>query len=223
MHIVWEDIESLEDFFVTYMLYKEGKTASQISIIRGRDVGSIKMDIIKAKQKINNMKNNSKERSNSADVIEELLKSDKQTRLSIISGLREDEVLNLKRSIFKRIGIEKNAEDLMILLWTCGELNDEKLLPRVHEKSSHPHGGVRRMAYSAMGQIGSPKSLEFLHRGLFDEKPQARQYAVNALSKIASQKSIPLLERIMRKKGEKEYVTRAALNAIEEIQGTDQE
>ncbi|KDR96120.1 hypothetical protein SAMN02745945_01603 [Peptoclostridium litorale DSM 5388] len=223
MHIIWEDIESLDDFFITYMLYKEGKTASQISLIRGMDVGRVKMDIIKAKQHINMMKSKSDGHQKPQDMIENLLKADKQARLSIISELGEDEILDLKRLIFKRTGTEKNAEDLMILLWTCGELGDEKLLPKVHEKSNHTHGGVRRMAYSAMGKIGSNKSLEFLHRGLFDEKPQARQYAINAISKIASPKSIPLLQRIVEKKGEKEYVTRAALNAIEEIQGTGEE
>ncbi len=34
MDINWENIDNLEDYFITYLLYKESKTVSQISKIR---------------------------------------------------------------------------------------------------------------------------------------------------------------------------------------------
>ncbi len=52
MNISWDNIENLEEHFITYLLYKESKTVSQISKIRNIEIQEINEQLIKAKIEI---------------------------------------------------------------------------------------------------------------------------------------------------------------------------
>lgn len=214
MVLSWENIDRLEDFKITYLLYQEGKNINQISKIRNMKIEDVNRDIIKYKQYFNQIKHNNK------TVIDILLEEDKNSRIDIINSLSENELNNVKKLLYKRILIEKNVEDFMILLWICGELKDCRLLDIVHTCSKHPHGGVRRMAYSAMGKLGSDKSIDYLHKGLIDAKPQVRQYAAKSLCKIGNEITLKKLRNLINNPNEKEYVKRAFLEAIDIIENT---
>ncbi|MGL5507484.1 MAG: HEAT repeat domain-containing protein, partial [Paraclostridium sp.] len=123
---------------------------------------------------------------------------------------------------YKRILIEKNIEDLMILIWTTGELKDDRFLPIVHPFTTHRHSDVRRITYSALRKIESKSSREYFQRGLYDTNPQTRQYCAKALSKVGDKNSLKMIRRLRNKTSqEKEYVLRAydeAINQLEKIE-----
>ncbi|OPJ56738.1 HEAT repeat domain-containing protein [Alkalithermobacter paradoxus] len=215
MEVVWQNIEKLKDYQITYLLYKEGKNTSQISKIRNISVEEVNRHLICAKQEIKQIPKIEK------DIITKFLEMDKESRINAINSLTNGESEILKKNLYKRIIKEDNAEDLMVLVWMCGELKDIRLLELVHLNSKHPHGGVRRMAYSAMGKIQSVESIRFLEKGLLDIKPQVRQYAAKSLSKIGDKESIRKLENLIKNPKEKEYVKRAFLDAIHSIKERD--
>ena len=49
MNISWDNIDNLEDSHITYLLYKESKTVSQISKIRNLSSVEVNDQLIKAK------------------------------------------------------------------------------------------------------------------------------------------------------------------------------
>ena len=49
MDISWNNIDNLEDYFITYLLYTESKTVSQISKIRNISVTEVNDHLIRAK------------------------------------------------------------------------------------------------------------------------------------------------------------------------------
>ena len=55
MNISWDNIENLEDYYITYLLYKESRTVSQISKIRNLSIAEINEQLIKAKLEIKSM------------------------------------------------------------------------------------------------------------------------------------------------------------------------
>jgi HEAT repeat protein len=209
----WENIDNLEDFFITYLLYKEGKDIIQISKIRNVSIDQVNRDIIKAKENLK--KYTKKDKKN---IVHKLLEMDKEQRINYISSLEKESLTDLKKKLYKRILQEKNAEDLMILLWIAGEFKDDRFLNIIHSISNHPHGGVRRMAYSAMGKINSSESIDFLHKGLIDSKPQVRQYSAKALMKLGNETSLRKLKNLITNPREKQYVKRAFLEAIKSIE-----
>ena len=110
-----------------------------------------------------------------------------------------------------------NIEDLMVIIWTIGELKTNSFNDKLKFYASHPHGNIRRMTYSAMGKIGSVEFLPYLSNGMKDIKPQVKQYAIIAFGKIADKEYIYKLNDIHTNKNEKEYVRRAAKQSIELI------
>ncbi|MGL5717965.1 MAG: HEAT repeat domain-containing protein [Paraclostridium sp.] len=217
MNISWENIDNLEDYFITYLLYKESKTVSQISKIRNIDIGEVNDQLIKAKMDIKSMVKNQVELSK--DVLDKFLELGKDDRIKFINELSEERLLELKRKLYKRILIEKNIEDLMILIWTTGELKDDRFLPIVHPFTNHRHSDVRRITYSALRKIESKYSREYFQRGLYDTNPQTRQYCAKALSKVGDTNSLKMIKRLRsRKVQEKEYVLRAYDEAINHLE-----
>ena len=217
MNISWDNIDNLEDHYITYLLYKESRTVSQISRIRNLSICEVNDQLIKAKLEIKSMIKNKVELSK--DVIDKFLGLNKDDRLKFMDNLNEETSLDFKRNLYKRIVIEKNAEDLMILIWTTGELKDERFLVLLHSLTTHRHSDVRRITYSALRKIESPNSREYLQRGLYDTNPQTRQYCAKALAKVGNKNSLRILKQL-RNKGilEKEYVLRAydeAINILE--------
>ena len=213
MNISWDNIDKLEDHYITYLLYKESRTVSQISKIRNLSTSQVNDQLIKAKLEIKSMLMDKVELSK--DVIDKFLVLNKNDRLKFMDSLNEERMLDFKRKLYKRIITEKNAEDLMILIWATGELKDDRFLALLHPLTSHRHSDVRRITYSALRKIESPSSREYLQRGLYDSNPQTRQYCAKALAKIGNKNSLKMLKQLRNKKNfEKEYVLRAYEEAI---------
>ena len=213
MNISWDNIDKLEDHYITYLLYKESRTVSQISKIRNLSTSQVNDQLIKAKLEIKSMLKDKVELSK--DVIDKFLVLNKNARLKFMDSLNEERMLDFKRKLYKRIITEKNAEDLMILIWATGELKDDRFLALLHPLTSHRHSDVRRITYSALRKIESPSSREYLQRGLYDSNPQTRQYCAKALAKIGNKNSLKMLKQLRNKKNfEKEYVLRAYEEAI---------
>ena len=213
MNISWDNIDKLEDHYITYLLYKESRTVSQISKIRNLSTSQVNDQLIKAKLEIKSMLKDKVELSK--DVIDKFLVLNKNDRLKFMDSLNEERMLDFKRKLYKRIITEKNAEDLMILIWATGELKDDRFLALLHPLTSHRHSDVRRITYSALRKIESPSSREYLQRGLYDSNPQTRQYCGKALAKIGNKNSLKMLKQLRNKKNfEKEYVLRAYEEAI---------
>lgn len=214
MNISWDNIENLEDYYITYLLYKESRTVSQISKIRNLSIAEINEQLIKAKLEIKSMLKEKVELSK--DIIDKFLVLNKEDRLKFMDSLNNEErILDFKRKLYKRIITEKNAEDLMILIWATGELKDDRFLALLHPLTGHRHSDVRRITYSAIRKIESPSSREYLQRGLYDSNPQTRQYCAKALAKIGNKNSLKMLKQLRNKKNfEKEYVLRAYEEAI---------
>ena len=206
MNISWDNIDKLEDHYITYLLYKESRTVSQISKIRNLSTSQVNDQLIKAKLEIKSMLKDKVELSK--DVIDKFLVLNKNDRLKFMDSLNEERMLDFKRKLYKRIITEKNAEDLMILIWATGELKDDRFLALLHPLTSHRHSDVRRITES-------PSSREYLQRGLYDSNPQTRQYCAKALAKIGNKNSLKMLKQLRNKKNfEKEYVLRAYEEAI---------
>ncbi len=218
MNITWDNIDNLEDHYITYLLYKESRTVSQISRIRNLSTSEVNDQLIKAKLEIKSMLKEKIELSK--DIIDKFLTLNKDDRLKFMESLNEENMLDFKRKLYKRIITEKNAEDLMMLIWTTGELKDDRFLALLHPLTGHRHSDVRRITYSALRKIQSPSSREYLQRGLYDTNPQTRQYCAKALAKIGNKNSLKMLKQLRNKKNfEKEYVLRAyeeAINILEE-------
>ena len=211
MNLNWNNIDELEDYFITYLLYKESKTVPQISKIRNISTMEVKDQLIKAKLQIKSMSKDQVE--NSKDILDKYLELDDLS-------LDDEKMLKFKRELYKRIRLEKNAEDLIILIWTTGELKEEKYLDLLHSLTRHRHSDVRRITYSAIRKIGSPKSRACLEKGLYDSNPQTRQYCAKALAKVGDNNSLEILKKLsMQRSHEKEYVLRAYEETIEILKG----
>lgn len=217
MNISWDNIEQLEDYFITYLLYKESKTVSQISKIRNISTTQVNDHLIKAKLEIKAMLK--VELESSKDILDKFLESNKEKRIAFMESLNEESMVDFKRRLYKRILVERNAEDLMILIWATGELKDDRFLKLLHHLTNHRHSDVRRITYSALRKIESPKSREVLQRGLYDTNAQTRQYCAKALSKIGNEISLKMLRQLKNKKQfEKDYVLRAYDEAIDTLE-----
>ena len=70
MNISWDNIDKLEDYYITYLLYKESRTVSQISKIRNLSIAEINEQLIKAKLEIKSMLKEKVELSK--DIMEDL-------------------------------------------------------------------------------------------------------------------------------------------------------
>ena len=220
MNISWDNIDNLEDYYITYLLYKESKTVSQISKIRNLSSVEVNDQLIKAKLEIKAMLKEKVELSK--DILDKFLGFNRTERLDFISNLQEDKLIEFKRKVYKRIITERNVEDLMILIWATGEMKDDRFLKLLHQLTTHRHSDVRRITYSALRKIESPQSREYLQRGLYDTNPQTRQYCAKALAKIGNQNSLKMLKQLKNKKQfEKEYVLRAYEEAITSLENDD--
>ena len=109
MNISWDNIDKLEDHYITYLLYKESRTVSQISKIRNLSISQVNDQLIKAKLEIKSMLKDKVELSK--DVIDKFLVLNKNDRLKFMDNLNEERILDFKRKLYKRIITEKNAED----------------------------------------------------------------------------------------------------------------
>lgn len=154
------------------------------------------------------------------DELQIFLGLDKNKRLDFLDRLKPEKMIYFKRKVYKRILTEYNSDDLIVLIWTTGELKDENFLPILHNLTEHRNSDVRRITYSAIRKIGSPKSREVLELGLLDSNPQTRQYCAKALLKVGNGHSLNILRNQYRARQgvEKDYVLRAYREAIIELE-----
>lgn len=216
MVIGWENIDDLEDYFITYLLYKKSLKVPQISRIRNKSIEDVNNDLIKAKLSLRkSKKNDAKEK----DIINYYLTLSKEERISFIKSLGEEEIIDFKRKVYKGILNLENAEDLMVLVWTAGEFQDSRFLNILYPLTEKNHSNLRRIAYSAIGKIACEESSYILELGLLDKNPQVRQYCAKYLGDIGSMDSIRILENLVKNKAgfEKEYVIRACKISLDKL------
>lgn len=216
MIIGWENIDYLEDYFITYLLYKKSLTVPQISRIRNKSIEDVNSDLIKAKLSLRKSK---KSDSGEKDIIEYYLTLPKEERSFFIEKMSEDEKVDFKRRVYKGILNLENAEDLMVLVWTAGEFKDSRFLNILYPLTEKNHSNLRRITYSAIGKIGCDESSYVLELGLMDKNPQIRQYCAKYLGDIGSMDSIRILENLVKNKAEfeKEYIIKACRASIDKL------
>lgn len=178
---------------------------------------------IKNKSKIYNKNEKGKKlevNNENQDELQSFLGLDKNKRLNFLDRLNSEKMVYFKRKVYKRILTEYNTDDLIILIWTAGELHDEGFLKVLHTLANNRNSDVRRISYSAIRKIGSPKSREVLELGLLDSNPQTRQYCAKALLKVGNKHSLEILRNQYRTRQgvEKDYVLRAYREAIIELE-----
>lgn len=222
MDISWKNIDSLEDYQITYLLYRESLTVNQIERVRNISSREINDHIIKAKLE-EREKNRAVSDTSQKDELENYLELGKDERLSFLNRLKDEKMLYFKRKVYKRILTERNTDDLIALIWTAGELRDAGFLKVLHTLTKNNNSDVRRISYSAIRKIGSPESREVLEMGLYDSNPQTRQYCAKALLKVGNNRSLNILRNQYKAKrnSEKDYVLRAYLEAIIELEKSE--
>lgn len=211
--ISWDDVEKYDDCIITYLLYKEGKSIDIISRIRNISKEKVEKDIIDAKIKLRAIQSGQNKKS----LLDRILELSKKERLRFINKEPSERVEMLIKEIRERYGYIKNPEDKASLIWLVGELKDSSLVGLLAKDILHKNGNVRRMVCSALGKIGNERAIPILHKALKDDKPQVRQYAAKALREIGNKDSIALLNQIIKKSYEKDYVKRACLEAVKNI------
>ncbi|RKD34683.1 HEAT repeat domain-containing protein [Thermohalobacter berrensis] len=209
--ISWENIDKLEDHFITYLLYKEGKSPKTIAKIRRMNKKEVEQHIIRSKIEIN------KKREQKEDLLIKIISMDKESRLEYLNKLNKEEREKISQDIYKRYIKFKNPDDRMILIWLIGELKNKRLLPFLRMELKSKNVNYRRLACSALGKIKDKDTKKWLERVLTDENPQVRQYAAKALSHIGDLETVNKLKKLTINPKEKEYVKRAAMIAITEI------
>ena len=214
MVIRWENVDDLEDYFITYLLYADSFTVPQISRIRNMTEESVNNDLILAKTRLREIRKSSD--TQKSDVIEKYLSLSKEERLDFIRKVPKNELESFKMKIYKSILKTDNAEDLMVLVWTVGELKDDRFLNIIYPLLEKSHSNLRHIAYSALGKIGNSDSCRYIEMGLSDSNPQIRQYCAKYLGKIGTKNSLRILENVIKNKSdfEKEYVIRACDESI---------
>ena len=107
----------------------------------------------------------------------------------------------------------------MVLVWTVGEFRDDRFLNVLYPLTQKGHSNLRRIAYSAIGKIGSTSSASVVEMGLMDDNPQIRQYCAKFLGDIGNRDSIKVLENVIKNKTdfEKEYVIRACVLSLDKL------
>lgn len=195
----WQNIDKLEDYMISYILYKEGKPLRAISIIRSKSYKEVEEDIIRAKISIN------KNRVEKQDGLVDLISLTKESRIEVLKNMNQFDKDKLVDEIYSRYTNFKSTEDRIILIWLIGELKAEKLLMHLRMELRSRRVNHRRLACSALGKIKNPISKPWLEGVIFDNNPQVRQYAVRALADIGDLETIEKL-RILRAREEKAYV-----------------
>lgn len=209
---LWKDISKIEDYFITYLLYKEGKPIESIALIRRMSKQEVEKDIIKSKIFLSkDLKKEIRE-----DKLVKIISLPKKDRILYLKDITEEEKNKLSDEIYNRYIKFKNQEDRMILIWLIGELNEERFLPFLRMELRSKNVNYRRLACSALGKMGNKGAKPWLEATLKDENPQVRQYAVKALSEIGDSHTLELLREVVLT-DEKEYVKRAAKQSIKEI------
>ena len=218
MVIGWDNVDNLEDYFITYLLYRDSLTVPQIARVRNMSQDEVNLQLIAAKTEIRKSKQESKKGSD-CDVIMDYLTLTKEERLEFLENLSDKDKNAFKRQVYKGILKLNNVDDLMVLVWTVGEFRDDRFLNILYPLTQKGHSNLRRIAYSAIGKIGSSTSASVIEMGLMDDNPQIRQYCAKFLGDIGNRNSIKVLENVIKNKTdfEKKYVIRACVLSLDKL------
>ena len=218
MVIGWDNVDDLEDYFITYLLYRDSLTVPQIARIRNLSQDEVNLQLITAKTEIRKSKQESKKDAE-CDIIVDYLTLTKEERLEFLDNLSDKDKNAFKRQVYKGILKLNNVDDLMVLVWTVGEFRDDRFLNILYRLTQKGHSNLRRIAYSAIGKIGSTSSVSVVEMGLMDDNPQIRQYCAKFLGDIGNRDSIKVLENVIKNKTdfEKEYVIRACVLSLDKL------
>lgn len=136
-----------------------------------------------------------------------------------MSKLKNSDINDFKRKVYRGILRLDNVDDLMVLVWAAGEFRDARFLDILYPITEKKHANIRRIAYSAIGKIGSTSSSNIMEMGLSDTNPQVRQYCAKSLANLGTKDSIKILENLIKLKAdfEKDYVLRAARESLDAL------
>lgn len=204
------DYDKSEYGDISYFLFLEGKTISEISTIRGIDKNIIENHIINGKIKYRYL---IKSRS-IYELLTLLLNAGKEDKKETIRNFDKEIKAEFISYVSKYIK-NMNYKYKQLVFWIAGELELKELNEFMIKYSSCPDVGVRRMIISAVGKIGDKEAEDILIRTLSDENPQVRLYAVKSLIKLKSKKAVPYVNNL-KSIETKEYIIRA----IEDYQST---
>lgn len=202
----WNEIDNMESFQISYLLYLEGKSIDIISKIRNLPYKEVEKHIIEAKIKYQKKKKQ--------DKLIKIISMSKSKRIEYLKTLTNEDERDLVEQIYKRYIKFKNTEDRMILIWLIGELKDEKLVPFLLMELKSKNVNYRRLSVSALGKMAKSEYKNIFEEFFFDDNPQVRQYAIKSTRNIGDMHTIKLLEKILNDKNEKDYVIRAAKDVI---------
>ena len=85
MVIGWDNVDNLEDYFITYLLYRDSLTVPQIARVRNMSQDEVNLQLIAAKTEIRKSKRGSKKGSD-CDVIMDYLTLTKEERLEFLEN-----------------------------------------------------------------------------------------------------------------------------------------
>lgn len=217
MKSVWDNIDEMSDSLISYNLFREGKNIYQISKIRNMDQHTIKLHLFEVKKGLS-YDLAATDVNQEVLSLEDYLSMSKMQRLECIQKIKDSKNKDkMEKMIAEALINTSNIEDIMVLIWTIGELGLIIFKNRLKYFCSHPHGNIRRMAFSAMGKMELEEFLPYLINGLKDKKPQVRQYAIIAFGKVAREDNLERLYNIINDNEEKEYIKRAAKQSIDQI------
>lgn len=208
---IWKNIKNLEDYDISYLLYREGKTIEAISIIRNQSINKIEQDIIKSRVLIKQKEGRTKK-----DFLLDIMSLTKNDRIEKINSLTEKERGLLINEIYTRYTNFKTVDDRMILIWLIGELDSDKLLPFLRMELQSNRFNQKRLACSALGKLARPSTRIWLHDMIDDDNPQVRQYAIKALKNIGDMETVNILKK-RRSIENKDYVKLAIDETIDYI------
>jgi uncharacterized protein YpbB len=105
----WNEIDNMESFQISYLLYLEGKSIDIISKIRNLPYKEVEKHIIEAKIKYQKKKKQ--------DKLIKIISMSKSKRIEYLKTLTNEDERDLVEQIYKRYIKFKNTEDRMILIW----------------------------------------------------------------------------------------------------------
>lgn len=212
MIISWENIEELSDSEISYLLYLEGKNIKTICRIRNLDKSDVERQIIECKIKYRILEGSER----TEDIVARLMKCRREERTNAISYLDQSKLKEIEEYSIKHL-FNSNRDDCIFYIWLLGEIKSKRSLTSITSFLRCSDGNIRRMCCSALGKIGDIRSEDGLIKCINDTRPQVREYAIKSLAKIKSKKALNFLEEALNNDNEKDYVKRAAQNAIKEI------
>ena len=212
--ITWENIDSLSDSEISYLLHREGKDINTICKIRNKNRSEVEKHIIECKVKYRVFEGTGK----ADDIAKKLMRYSKEERVNALNIMPEEEKKKIEELAIDKL-FESNRDECMFYIWLLGELKSRGSVPALITFLRCSDGNIKRMCCSALGKIGDIRAENALFQCLEETRPQVKEYAIKALGKLKSKKSITKINEILKNSSEKPYIIRAAQYAIDQIEG----